>query len=70
MFESLSSKLDLAFKTLRGQGKINDLNVAQTVKEIRRALVDADVNYKIAKLKKEEKKVISTAIHKLPIKKF
>jgi len=49
MFESLSSKLDLAFKTLRGQGKINDLNVAQTVKEIRRALVDADVNYKIAK---------------------
>jgi signal recognition particle subunit SRP54 len=49
MFESLSSKLDQAFKTLRGQGKINDLNVAQTVKEIRRALVDADVNYKIAK---------------------
>lgn len=49
MFQSLSSKLDQAFKTLRGQGKINELNVAQTVKEIRKALVDADVNFKIAK---------------------
>ncbi|MFY8035082.1 MAG: signal recognition particle receptor subunit alpha, partial [Flexibacteraceae bacterium] len=49
MFESLSNKLEKAFKTLKGQGKITEINVAQTVKEIRRALVDADVNYKIAK---------------------
>lgn len=49
MFENLSSKLEGAFKTLKGQGKITDINVAQTVKEIRRALVDADVNYKVAK---------------------
>lgn len=49
MFESLSEKLDSAFKTLKGQGRITELNVAATIKEIRRALVDADVNYKIAK---------------------
>jgi signal recognition particle subunit SRP54 len=49
MFENLSSKLDKAFKTLRGDGKITELNVAATVKEIRKALIDADVNYKVAK---------------------
>lgn len=49
MFESLSEKLDSAFKQLKGEGRISELNVAATVKEIRRALVDADVNYKIAK---------------------
>ncbi|MES2382133.1 MAG: signal recognition particle protein [Bacteroidota bacterium] len=49
MFENLSSKLDKAFKTLKGQGKITEINVAETVKEIRKALIDADVNYKIAK---------------------
>lgn len=49
MFESLSGKLDRAFKTLKGQGKITEINVATTVKEIRRALIDADVNYKVAK---------------------
>ena len=49
MFDNLSNKLDRAFKTLKGQGSITEINVAQTVKEIRRALVDADVNYKIAK---------------------
>jgi signal recognition particle subunit SRP54 len=49
MFESLSDRLDSAFKNLKGEGKITDLNVAATVKEIRRALVDADVNFKIAK---------------------
>jgi signal recognition particle subunit SRP54 len=49
MFESLSEKLESAFKTLKGQGRINELNVANTVKDIRRALIDADVNYKIAK---------------------
>lgn len=49
MFENLSSKLDKAFKTLKGQGKISEINVAQTTKEIRRALIDADVNFKVAK---------------------
>ena len=49
MFESLSEKLDTAFKNIKGQGRITELNIAATVKDIRRALVDADVNYKIAK---------------------
>ncbi len=49
MFENLSERLDSAFKQLKGEGRINEINVATTVKEIRRALVDADVNYKIAK---------------------
>ncbi|MGH2642383.1 MAG: signal recognition particle protein [Chitinophagaceae bacterium] len=49
MFDSLSDRLDVAFKQLRGHAKITELNIATTVKEIRRALVDADVNYKIAK---------------------
>lgn len=49
MFENLSSKLDKAIKTLKGQGRISEINVAQTVKEIRKALLDADVNYKVAK---------------------
>lgn len=49
MFESLQDRLEGAFKNLKGEGRITELNVAATVKEIRRALVDADVNYKIAK---------------------
>lgn len=49
MFNNLQEKLEGAFKNLKGQGRITELNVATTVKEIRRALVDADVNYKIAK---------------------
>ncbi len=49
MFENLQDKLEGAFKNLKGQGKLTELNIASTVKEIRRALVDADVNYKIAK---------------------
>ncbi|MEQ9288909.1 MAG: signal recognition particle protein [Cyclobacteriaceae bacterium] len=49
MFDNLSVKLDKAFKTLKGQGRITEINVASTVKEIRRALIDADVNYKVAK---------------------
>ena len=49
MFNSLSEKLESAFKNLRGQARISELNIANTVKDIRRALVDADVNYKIAK---------------------
>lgn len=49
MFENLSERLDSAIKQLKGEGRINEINIATTVKEIRRALVDADVNYKIAK---------------------
>jgi signal recognition particle subunit SRP54 len=49
MFDNLSERLDSAFKLLKGEGRISEINVASTVKEIRRALVDADVNYKIAK---------------------
>src|SRR5690554_7500602 len=49
MFENLSDKLERSFKLLKGQGKITEINVAETLKEIRRALLDADVNYKIAK---------------------
>lgn len=49
MFDNLNLKLEKAFKTLKGQGSITDVNVATTVKEIRRALIDADVNYKVAK---------------------
>lgn len=49
MFNSLSEKLESAFKNLKGQARINDLNIANTVKDIRRALLDADVNFKIAK---------------------
>lgn len=49
MFESLNEKLELAFKNLKGEGKLTELNIAESIKEIRRALVGADVNYKIAK---------------------
>ncbi len=49
MFDNLSDKLDRAFKVLKGQGKITEINVAETVKEVRKALLDADVNFKIAK---------------------
>jgi signal recognition particle subunit SRP54 len=49
MFDNLSLKLDKAFQNLKGQGKITEINVASTIKEIRKALIDADVNYKVAK---------------------
>ncbi len=49
MFDSLSEKLERAMKTLKGQGKITEINVAETLKEVRKALLDADVNYKVAK---------------------
>ena len=49
MFDNLSIKLEKAFQTLKGQGRITEINVATTAKEIRKALIDADVNYKVAK---------------------
>ena len=49
MFQNLSERLESAFKNIKGQARITDLNIANTIKDIRRALVDADVNYKIAK---------------------
>lgn len=49
MFDSLSEKLERAMKNLKGQGKITEINVAETLKEVRKALLDADVNYKVAK---------------------
>src|SRR5215216_6246175 len=49
MFDNLTERLESAFKNIKGEARITDLNIANTVKEIRRALVDADVNYKIAK---------------------
>ena len=49
MFENLTERLESAFKQIKGEGRVTELNIAATVKEIRRALVDADVNYKIAK---------------------
>ena len=66
MFDSLSNKLERAFKVLKGQGQITELNVADTVKEIRRALVDADVNYKTAKefTKRIQKKALGQNVLK------
>ena len=49
MFEKLSDKLDKAFSLLKGHGRITEINVAQTLKEVRRALIDADVSYQTAK---------------------
>jgi signal recognition particle subunit SRP54 len=49
MFDNLQEKLDRALKNLKGQGKITEINVAETMKEVRKALLDADVNYKVAK---------------------
>ena len=50
MFENLTDKLERSFKLLKGEGRITEINVAETLKEVRRALLDADVNYKIAKV--------------------
>ena len=49
MFENLTDKFDRAFKVLKGQGQITEINVAESLKEVRRALLDADVNFKTAK---------------------
>lgn len=49
MFENLSDRLERSFKILKGEGKITEINIAETLKDVRRALIDADVNYKVAK---------------------
>lgn len=54
MFDSLSDKLDKAFQIIKGRGKITEINVAETLKEVRKALLDADVNYKVAKTVTDE----------------
>ena len=56
MFEKLTDRLERSFKILKGQGRITEINVAESLKEIRRALIDADVNYKVAKLFTDEVK--------------
>ena len=56
MFENLTEKLERSFKILKGEGRITEINVADTLKEIRRALIDADVNYKVAKTFTDEVK--------------
>lgn len=65
MFDNLSLKLEKAFQTLKGQGRITELNVAATVKEIRKALIDADVNYKVAKEVTDEIKAKALGQHVL-----
>lgn len=49
MFENLTDRLEKSFKMLKGEGQITELNVAETLKDIRKALLDADVNFKVAK---------------------
>ena len=56
MFENLTDRLERSFKILKGEGRITEINVAETLKEIRRALIDADVNYKVAKTFTDEVK--------------
>ena len=56
MFENLSERLERSFKILKGEGKITELNVAETLKDVRRALLEADVNYNVAKKFTEEVK--------------
>ena len=67
MFEGLTEKLERSFKILKGQGYITEINVAETVKEVRKALLDADVSYKIAKdvtndIKEKAKKIKSVTV--------
>ena len=56
MFDNLTDRLERSFKILKGEGRITEINVAETLKEIRRALIDADVNYKVAKTFTDEVK--------------
>ncbi len=66
MFENLTDKLERSFKILKGQGRISEINIAESLKEVRRALIDADVNYKVAKTFTDEvkKKAIGTDVIK------
>ncbi len=66
MFENLSEKLEKSFKILKGQGRITEINIAESLKEVRRALIDADVNYKVAKTFTDDvkKKAIGTDVIK------
>jgi signal recognition particle subunit SRP54 len=65
MFENLQDKLERAFKTLKGEGRITEINVAETLKEIRKALLDADVSYKVAKTFTDEVKQKAIGQHVL-----
>lgn len=65
MFENLIDKLERSFKILKGEGRITEINVAETLKEIRRALIDADVNYKVAKTFTDEVKQKALGQHVL-----
>ena len=65
MFENLTDKLERSFKILKGEGRITEINVAETLKEIRRALIDADVNYKVAKSFTDEVKQKALGQHVL-----
>ena len=65
MFENLSERLERSFKLLKGEGRITDINVAETLKDIRRALLDADVNYKVAKAFTDEVKQKAMGQHVL-----
>ena len=65
MFENLTDKLERSFKILKGEGSITEINVAETLKEIRRALIDADVNYKVAKTFTDEVKQKALGQHVL-----
>ncbi|MBQ7539672.1 MAG: signal recognition particle receptor subunit alpha, partial [Bacteroidaceae bacterium] len=56
MFENLSERLERSFKILKGEGRITEINVAETMKDVRRALIEADVNYKVAKTFTDEVK--------------
>tara|TARA_R110002124_G_scaffold287339_1_gene473410 strand:- start:8606 stop:9946 length:1341 start_codon:yes stop_codon:yes gene_type:complete len=64
MFDSLSSKLDKAFQNLKGEARISDVNIAETIREIRRALLDADVNYEVARefTKKIQEKALGSDV--------
>ena len=68
MFENLSDRLERSFKILKGEGKITEINVAETLKDVRRALLDADVNYKVAKSFTDEvkKKAMGMNVLSLP----
>jgi len=66
MFESLTERLDNAFRLLRGKARISEINISETIKEIRRALIDADVNYKVAKdfTERVKEKAIGQEVYK------